>query len=114
MTDMFDAALDIAETLNEMYKIKLEQQRRKRVATQNNPLTIARKSRAMKKHWEEKKKAEEQEKQEEKWREEYVPESCYCHMGNPPCSFCTDSNYCEKCDKNSRDEECPKCGENIE
>lgn len=38
------------------------------------------------------------------------PESCYCHHGNVPCSFCTDANYCEECNKNTWDDECLDCG----
>ena len=44
--------------------------------------------------------------------EERYP-SCTCHLGNPPCSYCTDRNYCEYCDESTWDDECPKCGKNI-
>lgn len=28
---------------------------------------------------------------EEEYARNYKHVSCYCHIGNPPCSFCTDS-----------------------
>ncbi len=28
--------------------------------------------------------------EEQRWRDSYVPESCYCWQGNPPCGWCLD------------------------
>jgi len=107
---MFDKALTFAKAMNELYIRKEQAIHKKRVAAQNNPLTKARKSRAMKKWWAKKKAQEIEEREKEKRQAEYIHESCYCHTGNPPCSYCTDTNYCEKCDANTWDDECPKCG----
>jgi len=77
-----------------------------------------RKSSAMKDYWAKKKAVEAAKRKDEEYvaslsKKEYH-RSCTCHLGNPPCTFCTDSNYCESCDINTWDEYCPKCGALIE
>jgi uncharacterized protein YfkK (UPF0435 family) len=75
------------------------------------------KSFAMKEYWKLKKKKEEEKINDLKYinglikSERYT--SCTCFLGNPPCTFCTDSNYCGQCNIQTWDEECPKCGQNI-
>lgn len=76
-----------------------------------------RKSERMKEFW--KKKKEEQRKiKEDTEYYESLPKaekyrSCTCWQGNAPCSYCTDRNYCEKCDIATWDEICPTCGQEI-
>jgi len=41
------------------------------------------------------------------------PTGCSCHTGNPPCSYCTDTNYCEDCEEKTWNDECPRCGEDL-
>ena len=35
--------------------------------------------------------------------------SCYCHTGNPPCGYCTDTILCEKCGEPVEEDVCEKC-----
>jgi HSP90 family molecular chaperone len=75
------------------------------------------KSIKMKKYWKEKKKKELQKKQDEEYYNSLLPSekytSCTCWLGNPPCQYCTDTNYCEDCDIKTWDNICPKCGKEI-
>jgi hypothetical protein len=102
---------DFSEILNHferLHKRKLEYQHFKRCVGQEK--AKYRKSSAMKDYWKKKKEKEKHDKEDEEAARNYVHESCYCHLGNPPCGFCTDSNYCEDCDVRTLDDECPKCG----
>lgn len=40
------------------------------------------------------------------------PDSCSCHI-SAPCSYCTDTNYCEDCDTVTWEDECPDCGKDL-
>jgi len=55
-----------------------------------------------------------QKKREFSYEEDFYlrrPEACHCNaISHPPCSFCTDRNYCEECDEGTWDGECPNCG----
>jgi hypothetical protein len=113
MEEMFNAAVKMAFRLNELAIQKAEKIHAKRCIAQNNLLTKSRKSRSMKEYWKKKKLREQKEQEEEEYKRSYRHESCYCHMGNPPCGFCTDSHYCEKCDVRTIYAECPKCGESL-
>lgn len=112
--NIFIQAKNFSNKLNGLIILKQKIITERRKKAQNNFFTKRRKSEAMKKYWKTKKKKEKQEKENEKLQYEYMHESCYCHLGNPPCSFCTDSNYCEDCDIKTLESECPKCGKNIE
>lgn len=112
--DIMDSVIKIGEEFSILAKLRAEVIAARRKKAQNNPVTKARKSRAMKQYWAEKKKAEKEQADEENYirsltKEERYP-SCTCFLGNPPCTFCTDSNYCEACDISTWDEQCPKCG----
>jgi len=112
---IFDFAVGLSKAMNKLYKRKAEIIHGNRVRGQNNPYTKRRKSESMKKYWREKREREQQEREDQKARDEYVHESCYCmNTPMPPCSFCTDSNYCEACNILTMDEECPECGKLIE
>jgi|WetSurMetagenome_2_1015567.scaffolds.fasta_scaffold543831_2 hypothetical protein len=110
MNDIFEFAENFSKVIFELTKKKQEQQRLNRIKGQNRPFTKNRKSKSMKKYWEEKRQKEIDDKENEILRVEYIQEHCTCHLGNPPCAFCTKSNYCEDCDINTIDENCPKCG----
>ena len=104
-----------------LHKYNAEQREKKRLARLNDPYWKAKRSAAAKKAAQTRKdnklKAQQKIKDDEEgWRlaQEYVREHCTCHLGNPPCSFCTNSNYCEDCDLQTMDDECPKCGKIFE
>jgi hypothetical protein len=104
----------ISQIFSKMYELRQEQITKRRKEAQNNPITKRRKSEAMK-AWHAKKKEEAiQKKKDEEYQIANPYEGCTCFLGNPPCSFCTDSNYCEECDIKTWDSECPKCNKNIE
>ena len=107
---IFDRAMEVSQIMNDLYEKKAEAIRQRRLKAQNNPSTKRRKSESMKRYWKARQDKEAEEREEQKARDSYVPESCYCHIGNPPCSWCTDTNYCEICDINTWNDECPKCG----
>lgn len=79
----------LSQHVHEVIELKKGQIQQNRISGQNNPITRRRKSEAMKAYWKNKKIKEQKEREEEEYRASYVPESCYCHMGNPPCGFCT-------------------------
>ena len=113
MNDIFDRVGEVSQVMNNLYKKKAEAIRQRRIKAQNNPFTKRRKSKSMKKYWKERRNKEVEEREVQKARDAYIPESCYCHLGNPPCSWCTDTNYCELCDINTWGDECPNCGLNL-
>ena len=113
--DVFDSVVSfckkISKQVTKIDKIKAERARQNRIKAQNDPFTKKLKSDSMKKFYEKKR---EEEAEQEAIDEYYCqPTSCYCHLGNPPCSYCTDTNYCEECDEKTWDDECPKCGKYI-
>jgi hypothetical protein len=105
--NMFDT---ISRKMHDLGEIRAKKIQERRKEAQNNPFTRKRKSEAMKKYWADKKQKEIDDKEGRKLTYEYNRSHCTCHLGNPPCSFCTDSNYCENCDINTIEEECPNCG----
>ena len=111
MSDIFDSISNFCEEMNKLRVIKQRNITKRRIKAQNNPLTKARKSVSMKAYWERKKQKDIDEKEGEILAHEYAQEHCICHLGNPPCSFCVDSNYCEECRIQTIEDYCPKCGE---
>lgn len=110
MDEVWNGLENFSKAMNELYKKKEERARQNRIKAQNNPYTKRRKSEAMKKYWKEKKQKAIDELVRVKDCYEYSQECCVCHLGNPPCGYCTSSNFCEECDVVTHDEECPKCG----
>lgn len=115
--DIFKKVENFSKAMCELYKIKAEKIHQRRIKAQNNPLVKQRKSRAMKEYWAKKKEEEQKEREERDYinslsKEELHP-SCTCFLGNPPCAFCTDSNYCEECNIQTWDNYCPECGKLI-
>jgi uncharacterized protein YfaS (alpha-2-macroglobulin family) len=74
----------------------------------------ARKSYKMKLYWQNKKQKEREKQEDEDYFNSLPKEekyrSCTCWQGNPPCTYCTDTNYCEDCDIKTWEDECPNCG----
>lgn len=113
--EIFDFATNLSSAMNKLYERKAEIIHANRVRGQNNPYTKRRKSESMKRYWKERREREKQEREDQKARDEYVHESCYCaNTSMPPCSFCTNSNYCDECDIATMSEECPRCDKLIE
>jgi len=113
MNDPFAWAMEMTKEFHRLGEIRAEAISKRRSKAQNNPITKARKSAAMKKFYADKKEREKREEEEAEFIRDYRHESCYCHMGNAPCGFCTDTNYCETCDVQTWDDDCPKCGKDI-
>lgn len=47
---------------------------------------------------------------------EFTERGCQCHLGHPPCSYCTSFVECPECEDVFNDDEgqCPSCGAEVE
>lgn len=112
--DPFAFGMALSRELHRLGEIRADKIAERRRAAQNRPITKARKSESMKRFYARKRAAEKEAEEEREYRVLAGPyEGCTCHLGNPPCSWCTDSYRCEACGVQTWDEECPKCGADL-
>lgn len=109
VNNIFSLFHKFSEYLHKKGELRAKIKRENRIKAQNNPRTKIRKSESMKLYWKKKKQNDIDMKEAYELEMEYGREHCTCHLGNPPCSFCTDSNYCEDCDIVTTNDDCPNC-----
>ena len=93
--DVFDWTMRLSDQLHKLGKEAAKAKRERALA--NRRASYARKKRLgllkPRKTKADKERAKQEERQrlleEDRRLEEYYRENCTCHLGNPPCSFCT-------------------------